>query len=124
MESPITSTPLSRYYAVVVLYQSSSEASNYETLYEEEIAIVLATSDEDARERAIAHAKEQEDTYRNGRGELVTHQFKVIKDVHLMPPEIESGTTIYSRFFRDLSSYEAFEADASGRLESASASAV
>ena len=110
--SPIQTT---RYYAVVILNELSSPSPNHTTLYEEEIVMIMADSENDARVRAINNAKAQEDSYQNQYGETITHKFRVIKDIQLMPLGLESGTTVYSRFFRNIETYEAFDADASGR---------
>lgn len=103
-----------RYYAVVILNELSSLSPSHKTLYEEEIVMILAGSEDDARARVISYAKEQEDSYQNQFGETITHRLKAVKDVQMMPPELESGTTVYSRFFSDIETYEAFDADASG----------
>lgn len=114
MAENISPLQKSRYYAAVILNELSSPSPSHRTLYEEEIVMLLADSEDDARERAISHAKAQEDSYQNQYGETITHKFKVVKDVQLMPPELESGTTVYSRFFSNIKTYEAFDADASG----------
>jgi hypothetical protein len=105
----------SRYYAAVILNELSSPSPSHQTLYEEEIVLILADSEANARELTISHAKAQEDSYQNQYGETITHRFKAIKDIRLMPPEIGSGTTVYSRFFNNIETYEAFDADTSGQ---------
>jgi hypothetical protein len=115
MKKDTFSTHAPRYYAAIILNEISSISPGHKTLYEEEIVLILASSEAEAKELATSHAKAQEDSYQNQYGETVTHSFKAIKDIQLMPPEISSGTTVYSRFFNDLETYEAFDADASGR---------
>lgn len=114
MKENISPIQTSRYYAVVILNELSSPSPSHKTLYEEEVVMISASSEDDARERAISCGKEQEDSYQNQSGETITHRFKAVKDVQLMPPELESGTTVYSRFFSNIKTYEAFDADASG----------
>lgn len=115
MKENIAPVQPARYYAAVILNELSSQSSGHTTLYEEEIVILLASSENDARSQAISSAKAQEDSYQNQSGEIITHKFIDIKDIQLMPPSLESGTTVYSRFFRNIETYAAFDADASGQ---------
>jgi hypothetical protein len=105
--------PTERYYAVVILNELSSPSPSHRTLYEEEIIMILSVSENDARERGIRYAKAQECSYQNQFSQTINHRFKAVKDVQMMP-ELTKETTVYSRFFSNIETYEAFDADASG----------
>ena len=96
-------------YAAVIIFESSSEASDYENLYEEEIVRICAGSKDEARENAIAYAKGAEHSYQNEAGETISVTFKSLIDVQLMIEESEGVQTLYFRHFRDYGAYEAFE---------------
>ena len=114
MKEPTSPIQTSRYDAVVILNELLSPSPRHQTLYEEKIVMMLVGSEDDARERAISYAREQEDSYQNQYSETITHRFKAIKDVQLMPPELETRTTIYSRLFSNIETYEAFDAGGGG----------
>lgn len=115
MKENISPIQTARYYAAVILNELSSLSPTHTTLYEEEVVMILAHSEDDARTQATSNAKAQEDSYQNQYGETITHKFLDIKDIQLMPPSLESGTTVYSRFFKNMEAYEAFDKDASGQ---------
>ena len=98
-----------RYYATVLLFATSSPSPNYSPLYEEEIVLIEALSEAEARVKAVEYAKEQEGTYSNERQEMITNTFEKLVDIQLMQPDLEHGSTLYARHFRDYSAYEAFE---------------
>ena len=98
-----------RKYAVVFVFESTLASSTEPLLYEEEIVMFSAESEEDARKKAIAYAKGQTHSYRNGFGEIVNVSMKALVDVQEMIEEPCSGATLYYRHFRDYSAYENFE---------------
>ena len=106
------------YYAVVIVNKSVISGGN-EPLYEEEIVLLSASSDTEATALGTAYGKAQETSYQNQYEQTVATTFVEVKDVQLMPPVIKSGVTLYSRFFRDMDTYEKFNADANGKLEAA-----
>ena len=97
------------YYAAVIIYETSSPSTTYKPLYEEEVALIEASSEEEAKERAISHANEQETSYENQYGETITNSFKLLADIQLIQSKPEHGTSIYTRFFRNYDAYAAFE---------------
>lgn len=98
------------YYAAVLVFESSSDEVNYQPLYEEEVLIVEAPSEDAARERAIQLGKERETSYKNQDGQTISNQFKRLLDVQaIQDGQIEHGSTVYSRHFRDYAAYETFE---------------
>lgn len=97
-------------YAAVLVYESSSSAAGYETLYEETVTLVRANSDEQASERAHEFARMRETSYLNEYGETITWSLKRLADVSEIVDKIDDGAEVYTRFFRDYEAYCAFEA--------------
>jgi hypothetical protein len=103
-------------YIAVVVYESSSDSSNYEPLFEESFMIVEATSIEEAKQKTKIHATGNTSTFKNEAGETVTWTLKKIVDVnHLLHDSIADGVEIYSRHFRDYQAYSEFESFLSGQ---------
>ena len=96
-------------YAAVIIFESSSNAPNYESLYEEEIIMIHAISKEDAKVKAIAYAKAAEHSYKNEADETINVTFKTLVDVQSMIEASDDVQTLYFRHFRDYPAYEAFE---------------
>ena len=100
----------SNLYVAIIIFETSSPSPDYRTLYEEEISLIEASSEEQAREKALAHGKAQETTYQNQYGETLTVTFKTLVDVQqVLDSDFKDGSLIYARHFRDYESYEAFE---------------
>ncbi len=97
------------FYAAVFVYESSSSAAECEPLYEETVAIFLATSEDHAVEKAREHGRSRETTYQNEYGETITWTLKHLIDVSEISDEIGDGAEIYTRHFRDYQAYYAFE---------------
>jgi hypothetical protein len=98
-----------RYIAVIVM-ASSSDAPDYEPLYEECFVLIEAVSPEEAREKALALAGERGTEYRNEMGETIRWSFHRLIDVNrLLEDSLEDGAELYARHFRNYEAYEAFE---------------
>jgi len=105
------------FYIAVIVYEFSSDAPNYQPLYREDYVLVNASSDEDAKQKALQIAKQQEGTYKNGQGEDITLTLKHIIDVNpVLSEKFEHGADLYSRHFRNYQAYVAFEPFLSGGL--------
>ena len=102
-------TSSSDYYAAVLMFETSSDASDYKPLYSEEIMLIKAPSEEQARASAKTCAKGQETSYQNEYGETIQVMFKALVDVQLMQFKPSHGVTVYCRHFRNYAEYEAFE---------------
>jgi hypothetical protein len=97
-------------YIAVVVYESSSDSSKYEPLFEESFMIVKATSVEEAKQKTKIHATGNTSTFKNEAGETVTWTLKEIVDVNqVLCDSISDGVEIYSRHFRDYQAYSEFE---------------
>jgi Domain of unknown function (DUF4288) len=100
----------SKLYVAVLVSESSSDAQGYEPLLEESFLLVSASSDERASSRARQLGLDAETSYDNDAGETVTWRLKHVVDVsRTLSDELEHGTTLYSRHFRDYDSYRRFE---------------
>nr|MDQ2888860.1 DUF4288 domain-containing protein [Chloroflexota bacterium] len=69
------------FYIAVIIYESSSDASGYQKLYEEDYVLVKASSDEDARQKALQLAQKGKQTYKNEYQETITWTLKHTLDV-------------------------------------------
>jgi hypothetical protein len=106
----------SSYYMGVVIYESSSDAPNYEPLYEESFFLIQAESEEQARQKAVLYAQNAKTRYQNEQGETITWSVKTIVDVSaVLANTIEDGSELYARHFRDYQVYESFEPLLSGK---------
>lgn len=100
------------FYSAVVVFENSSPAPGHPTLYEEEVILMTAESEEEAQAKAISYAKASEFCYKNGYDETITVSFKLLLEVQSLSGELEdlnTGVAVYGRFFRDYDAYEAFE---------------
>jgi Domain of unknown function (DUF4288) len=106
------------FYIAVFVYESSSDAPNYQKLYEEDYVLVKAFSDEDAKQKASLLSQKRQETYKNEMGESITWTLKHILDVSpILSENFEHGAEIYTRFFRNYEAYVAFEPILSGGLQ-------
>lgn len=97
-------------YVAVLVSESSSDAPDYEPLLEESFVLVYADSDEQAASRARELGLAEETSFQNDAGETVTWKLKHVVDVNpALYDELEHGTTLYARHFRDYDSYRKFE---------------
>jgi hypothetical protein len=109
MTDPDTSNRSNLYVAVLVM-KSSSDAGDYEALYEESFVLIAASSDEEAAARAEQRGLEEQSSFVNDAGETVTWTLKHVVDVsRTLYGELEDGVTLYSRHFRDYDAYRRFE---------------
>lgn len=97
-------------YVAVLVLESSSEEAGHTPLYEESFTLVKATTEDEAREKAVEYGKAQEASYHNENDQLITWKLKQVVDV--APVEdatFDDGSELYSRFFRNYESYRGFE---------------
>lgn len=81
METDSTSKEQS-FYIAVILYESSSSASEDKPLYEECFVLIKATSLKEANEKALAYIREQQGSYQNEYNDTITWFFKQLVDVN------------------------------------------
>ena len=73
-----------------------------DALWEEQIFLIDAESEEDARVKGEQVARAERAEYRNAAGEMIHWKFKNIESVHqIMDEELKSGTEVFSRFLRE-----------------------
>ncbi len=97
-------------YIALILMVSSSNAGDYEPLYEECFILIEAGSLDEARSKALAMANERASEYRNEMGETIRWTFERLIDVNrLLDDVLEDGSEIYARHFRNYDAYRAFE---------------
>lgn len=97
-------------YVAILLYETSSDAVDYEPLYREDFVLIHAESLEQARDKAIARARAEEGSYRNGDGELITWTLKHLVDVNsALQDDLSGDADLYARHFRNFPAYRDFE---------------
>ena len=93
-------------FVAILLFESTSPAPNYRPLYREDIVTLRAPSLRAARDRAERHGRDAETSYMNQGGEEIRDRLVEIVDV---APALNDNDTspadLYSRHFRDLTSY-------------------
>ncbi|MCC5645249.1 DUF4288 domain-containing protein [Nostoc sp. CHAB 5824] len=101
------------FYIAVILYESSSDAPDYQPLYQEYFVLLKSSSLEKAKEKAISYAKKEEVSYKNENGETITWSLKKVIDVNsVLDDGFESasdGVDLYARHFRNYEAYHSFE---------------
>lgn len=88
-------------YTAISIFETCSDSPSYESLYSEEISVVEANSEEEARERAIAQGKASEHSYKNQYDETINVKFKAVIDVQAPLDEVAlsaEGTIIRPSF--------------------------
>ena len=97
--------PEASFYIAAVLIESSSDAPDFQPLYEERFILVSAQSEEEAQEKA-ARSIEPPYSYHNQYGETITCSLKEVIDVKPMTSEtIIDGSELFYRYFRDYEGY-------------------
>ncbi|MBN3942562.1 MAG: DUF4288 domain-containing protein [Nostoc sp.] len=101
------------FYIAVILYESSSDAPNYQPLYQECFVLLKASSLEKAKEKAVCYGKKEEVSYKNEDGENITWSLKQVIDVNsVLYDDFDSasnGVDLYARHFRNYEAYHSFE---------------
>lgn len=97
-------------YIAIALYEFSCPTPDYDPLFQESWLIVESSSQEAARQKAEALARQNEGSYQNEAGETITIKLRHIVDVSpLLDQEIRDGSELYARHFRNYEGYCAFE---------------
>lgn len=97
-------------FVAILLFESSSPAADYRPLYREDIVTLRAPSLREARDRAERHGLDAQTSHSNQAGEEISDRLVEVVDV--APALSENDTSpadLYSRHFRDLTSYRTFE---------------
>ncbi|WP_339376819.1 DUF4288 domain-containing protein, partial [Nostoc sp. 106C] len=100
-------------YIAIILYKSSSDAPNYQPLYQESFVLIKAASLESAKVKALAHGKNESVSYTNENGETITWTLQLVLDVNsVLYNDIDSSEDVidlYTRHFRNYNAYQSFE---------------
>ena len=99
-------------YIAVIIYEYTSDASDYQPLYQESFVLIKALSQDEATHKALQFAQQQQAVYTNERQETIHFSFKQIVDVNSLLTEnigFASVTEIYARHFRNYNAYVSFE---------------
>jgi predicted transcriptional regulator len=90
------------WYCVSVLSVAQHDDKHpSDALWEEQMFLVDAQHEEDARVKGEKFARANRAEYRNVAGEMVRWKFEKIESVHeVMDEELKSGTEVFSRFLR------------------------
>ena len=106
-------------YVAVILYESTSDSSKYQSMYQESFVLIKAISPEIAQQEALRYAQQQQTTYENEQQETIYWTLKHIVDISPLRAEnvnFDNGSEIYFRHFRDYQAYTSFEPLLSGGL--------
>ncbi|MDL4774990.1 MULTISPECIES: DUF4288 domain-containing protein [Thermomonosporaceae] len=98
-------------YIAVLLFESSGRPQ----LFSEDFVLLRAGSEEEARTRAEERGRAGETAFQNEAGETIKWTLRHVVDVaEVLDDDLSQDTDLYSRHFRDISAYEAFEPLLSG----------
>lgn len=99
-----------RSYVALLLFASASTAPGYRPLYREDVVLLHAPSDEEARAAAERHGRAAETSCITVEGETVEVRFLQLVDVAPALEDDLTGTAdLYSRHFRDLDAYRTMD---------------
>jgi Domain of unknown function (DUF4288) len=97
-------------FVATLLFRSQSSDESYQSLFDETIAIILATDIDAARQKAVAQGAANETSFKSVDGTPIVWLFQELIDIR---PTLTDGMcegTVMSRHFHDLASYKsAFE---------------
>ncbi|OSY42168.1 MULTISPECIES: DUF4288 domain-containing protein [Pseudonocardia] len=97
-------------YVAILLFESTSSAPDHRPLYREDIVTLRARSLRSARDRAERHGRAAEISHMNQAGEEIKDRLLEVVDVAPALDETDtSPADLYSRHFRDLTSYRRFD---------------
>ncbi|MFR9752770.1 DUF4288 domain-containing protein [Nocardia sp. 004] len=104
-------------YIAITLFEFTSDAPDYVPLYREDVTLLYAESEEEARELAEENFRSDEETYKNEAGYNVTvTPTAVIDIVAALIDDLSEGGDLYSRHFRDFEAYSKWEPMLNGPL--------
>ena len=117
METEGTFKKQSFYIAVILYESSSSDAPGYQPMYQECFALIKAASLEEANQKALAHANQEEVSYQKENKETITWSLKQIVDVNaVLDDSFDDGCELYARHFQNYAAYSLFEPLLSGGM--------
>lgn len=97
-------------FIAITLFEFTSDAEDYEPLYREDVSLIYAESEEQARAIAEERSRSEETTYKNEAGNSITVSPKAVIDVAAaLVDNLSEGGDLYSRHFRDFDAYSKVE---------------
>ncbi|SDI19219.1 protein of unknown function [Actinokineospora alba] len=97
-------------FVAVVLYESTCDSPDYQTLYREDVVLVYARTEDEAREAVRVRAAGEAGSHRNELGEVITLSVKEVLDVApALDEDLTRGGDLYSRHFTNFDAYRRFE---------------
>lgn len=97
-------------YIAITLFEFTSDAPDYVPLYREDVTLLYADTEAEARELAEKNFRSDAETYKNEAGYNVTvTPTAVIDVVAALIDDLSEGGDLYSRHFRDYESYSKWE---------------
>lgn len=95
-------------YIAVLLYEL--HVDDTPPTFREDIALIWASSDEEAERRANEHGKVEEAEYDNVHGQHVVMKLKHVIDINAaFDTDLTQDADLYERHFRDFEAYGRFE---------------
>ena len=90
------------WYGVSIFMKGDgSQAGNNELLWEEKVVVIQASSEKEARTKAIELGKDGECKYISVTNQLINWKFACIQSVYeIEGSDINPGTEVFSRFLR------------------------
>jgi hypothetical protein len=111
--NPETKSKAVSFYIAIILYKSSSDALDYQPLYQESFVLIKAASLEEAKIKALNYGKNESVSYKNENGETITWTLQQVVDVNsVLYDDIDSSEDVvdlYTRHFRNYEAYQSFE---------------
>ncbi|MGW5386084.1 DUF4288 domain-containing protein [Nocardia sp. NPDC003963] len=99
-----------RPYIAITLFEFSSDAEGYVPLYREDVTLVYAASEAEARELVETSSRYEEGTHQNKAGDIITLTRKAVIDVSAaLTEDLSAGGDLYARHFRDIAAYAKME---------------
>ena len=97
-------------YIAVLLFGSSSDDQGYKPLYEESYVEITASSEAEARKKALKLGRSRETTYENPDGNRITWRFMKMIDIAESLEDTNGDVReLYARHFYDLEAYRSME---------------
>jgi hypothetical protein len=90
------------WYSASILFESvHNEKMDVNDMWEEQIVLIVANSEEEARAEAEKIGKEREHRYISATGDHVQWEFRQVEAIfELFDNELRPGTEVFSRFLR------------------------
>lgn len=98
-------------HIAILLFKSSGTPP----LYSEDFVLLYAESADEAERKAVERGRLEETSYLSATGETVTWTFERVVDVNAaLEDDLTRDADLYSRNFRNMTAYQAFEPKLSG----------